>query len=739
MSLFLCYNPLWLRIGLEVIYDECIPLRNNNDLVGLTRFLLERFFTNPRLTKMSGYHKTDPSKKFVTLLNQFMLKKFLFLVYFLDYAKQHKLIGHDPCLFHKRAMHKTSRDMLLHFSRDLLAGVGDVTKILRTYDYVVTYRQTYIDEYNYAVADIRNDLRDGIRLCRAMELITGFKQLTRQCRAPAISRLQKVHNVDLALNALCQIGHVLAGDIDAKSIVDGHREKTLSLLWQIMHKYQAPKFERAARVIQKWWRSQMWYIRVRNYLHARRNHAVTVIQRAWRRKIKRNWQMVTTERLDFMRTKTAVVCLQRWWRSIRVSGHLKKLHEWKNRRQTAVITLQKRWRATLLMRTQREEYHNVRIAVLMIQRRWKEKVMKLQYHRACRNAAVRIQSWWRSTKIMREKRAYFLRYRKSICIVQKTWRKYQQRKRERQASLKIQTWWRMISCLRRYKFQKSCCLKLQRWWRERQHYLKQRRAASLIGLWYLHAKSGKIIRLRYLRMKYAAKQIQNWWRAKLLARVARERYCQLRRTTIILQTYWRRRILAHEDRQRFLSKRRTCVVLQSWWRMIRVRRSYKRYKICVLTVQRKWRAIKLGHLVREEYQEIQASVIVIQACWRGFVAKKWFLAYRQAATCIQSYYRMRIAAQRYKNLKRAASIIQSYWRRYKQSKVEGELLRQQNLLSIAAIIRNEYGETALGIDQEAIDTKHVFLGSDYWQEKINVLRNCDSVGALLTCLNSLGR
>ena len=36
-----------------------------------------------------------------TALHQFTLKKFLQLVYFLDQAKTHKLIQHNPCLFCK--------------------------------------------------------------------------------------------------------------------------------------------------------------------------------------------------------------------------------------------------------------------------------------------------------------------------------------------------------------------------------------------------------------------------------------------------------------------------------------------------------------------------------------------------------------------------------------------------------------------------------------------------------------
>jgi abnormal spindle-like microcephaly-associated protein len=62
-----------------------------------------------------------------------------------------------------------------------------------------------------------------------MEVIL-LRDLTKKLRTPAISRLQKIHNVDVALIALREADYQILGDITAKDIADGHREKTLSLL-----------------------------------------------------------------------------------------------------------------------------------------------------------------------------------------------------------------------------------------------------------------------------------------------------------------------------------------------------------------------------------------------------------------------------------------------------------------------------------------------------------------------------
>ena len=46
-------------------------------------------------------------------MNQFLLKKFLLLVLFLDKAKQNRLIDHDPCLFCKDAQYKVCTSPIL--------------------------------------------------------------------------------------------------------------------------------------------------------------------------------------------------------------------------------------------------------------------------------------------------------------------------------------------------------------------------------------------------------------------------------------------------------------------------------------------------------------------------------------------------------------------------------------------------------------------------------------------------
>ncbi len=77
-----------------------------------------------------------------------------------------------------------------------------------------------------------------------MELLTsssdsGEARLCSRLRMPTQSRLQKVHNVDLALSVLRSSSSAPPpADITSRAIVDGHREKTLALLWHVILGFQ---------------------------------------------------------------------------------------------------------------------------------------------------------------------------------------------------------------------------------------------------------------------------------------------------------------------------------------------------------------------------------------------------------------------------------------------------------------------------------------------------------------------
>ena len=54
--------------------------------------------------------------------------------------------------------------MLRSFSRDFLAGEGDITRHLGYLGYTVSQDQKPLDEFDYAVTNMATDLKDGVRL-----------------------------------------------------------------------------------------------------------------------------------------------------------------------------------------------------------------------------------------------------------------------------------------------------------------------------------------------------------------------------------------------------------------------------------------------------------------------------------------------------------------------------------------------------------------------------------------------
>lgn len=166
LSWLLSYNPLWLRIGLETVYGELISLEDNSDVTGLAVFIVNRLLWNPDIAA-EYRHPSVPhlyGDGHEEALSKFTLKKLLLLVCFLDYAKNSRLIDHNPCLFCKDAEFKTSKEILLAFSRDFLSGEGDLSRHLSLLGLPVNHVQTPFDEFDFAVTNLAVDLQCGVRL-----------------------------------------------------------------------------------------------------------------------------------------------------------------------------------------------------------------------------------------------------------------------------------------------------------------------------------------------------------------------------------------------------------------------------------------------------------------------------------------------------------------------------------------------------------------------------------------------
>ncbi|CAD6994511.1 unnamed protein product [Ceratitis capitata] len=714
LELLLCFNPMWLRIGLEVVYGEKIHMRSNTDIIGLSTFILNRLFRDKILEEKYS-RAYSLSEEYAEYIKKYTLTKMLCLLLFLDKAKQKRIIKYNPCLFVKNSPHKETKDILLKFSSELLANMGDITRDLKRLGYVLEHKQFFLDEFNYAFQNLAVDLRDGIRLTRVMEIILLREDLSKQLRVPAISRLQRIYNVNLGLRALSEADFKLSGDITAADIVDGHREKTLSLLWQIIYKFRSPKFHAAARVLQKWWRSKwlgVWIRRlIRDKEERRRHHAATIIQSYYHGYIARRWvQLYRKERTD------AALILQKHTRRYLAQKHFRISI-------VAVCKIQHWYRACALAVSCRRHFTILRCCTIFLQRCYRRRLLskKLlvvadEYRRYCEEkraeAATCIQKCWLAYCTTKQQRQAFLDLKLSAIVLQRKWRAViamrDQRKKYLQllaATIRLQQRVRanrsMIRQRADYQRLRACVIKLQQRRRATLQmravcngYIQKRKAATIIQCHWRAVLAMRRERVSYLQLQQTICMIQQKYRAKLIMRVAQSKYAHLRESCIIIQRKWRATLLARRIRVEFFTIQYFATVVQQSFRATRLMRQqrmeYKRIKSAAITLQRRYRALRCMREVRMGYQSERNKIIQIQQRYRAMremrIQRKSYEKKRAAIIRIQKWYRStQVTLQQktsYTRLRNNCICVQRRWR----ALLQGRRVRQEYQEQLQRII-----------------------------------------------------
>uniref|UniRef100_A0A1B0GHN7 Calponin-homology (CH) domain-containing protein n=2 Tax=Lutzomyia longipalpis TaxID=7200 RepID=A0A1B0GHN7_LUTLO len=621
LELIFCFNPLWLRIGLEVVFNEKIELNSNRDIHGLTNFILNRLFRNKALEKKGNRNYTHTAE-YGEKIKKFTLKQMLHLIYLLDRAKECRIIRHNPCLFVKQAPWKESGEVMKQLTSLLVTNVGDILRYLKRIGYVLEHKQTYIDEFDYAFGNLATDLRDGIRLTRVMEVILMREDLSKNLRYPAISLLQKRHNAELALSALTEADFVIAGNITGKDIAEGHREKTLSLLWQIIYKFRAPKFNAAATTIQQWWRNSWLKVVIARRIAYRkemvRHQAATVIQSAIRGfLVRRAYREFREERI------VATVIIQTYYRRYAAEKKYKEL-------RGAVICVQQWWRSVQDVRRDRAKFHETRAAVIKIQN-WFRRVQTARKLEAVARVA---DARRREIKLLNA----------SAIVIQRAVKSYLIHKRLRDTVDKV------MKFNRHQKLENNAATKIQSYWRMR----RARRSFQTILI--------------------AALTIQRFWRMRKLARMEREDFLAIRKATIAVQRQWRAQITMKTEKSKFIILKQATIVIQQHFRALKAmrssRKSFQELKAATLTVQRKFRANCAMKTTRKSFLALKAAVVTIQ---RHFRAKKLmlkqqfeFICLRESTITIQRFFRgyqsTKIQRKEFVALKEATVVLQRRFR-----------------------------------------------------------------------------
>ncbi|GCB61743.1 hypothetical protein scyTo_0007102 [Scyliorhinus torazame] len=713
----LSYNPLWLRIGLECVFGELIPLESNSDVIGLARFILNRLLWNSDIT--AAYrHPTVPHlyrDEHKEVLAQFTLKKFLLLVWFLDCAKQSRLIDHDPCLFCKDAEFKTSKDLLLAFSRNFLSGEGDICRHLGYFGLTVGHFQTLLHEFNFAITNIAVDLRCGIRLVRAVELLTRNWKLSKQLRTPAISRLQKLHNVDVALSVLKTRGVDLKDEkgnlIDSRDIVDGHREKTLALLWRIIFAFQVEillnedQLQEEIEFLQNTLctRHKLEALRSISVLsHPPKDQDLNIIPERYSSRIKllMNWVNAVCGYYDVKVENFTVAFSDGRVLCYLIHHYHPGLLAADNICLRTMQTVECSQHGTLAIDTSTSDSDGSSIEVIptnlsndasssarlceeLLENEKKNFNLVTTAVAALGGIPAMIRHIDMSNTIPEEK--VVITYVSFLCA-----RLLDLRKEARSARV-IQAAWR--------KYKLNCELQLlqvkdhaasviqaaARRFLHQQHFKKKINAAIIIQtLWRGHVARMKAKALMVIKMQEvqseAATLIQTYWRGYTARRqlLRTQHYCILiqshirmkiavtayKRTvwaTLVLQRHFRAHLLALAERRNYLQLKQSAVIIQS---------AFRRWKACKLQKQIKASIILQkyirGFLCRLQYKRFQRSISLIQRYAKGYRIRTEISKRKKAAVTLQKHIKAYVTAKRehvsYQRLKWAAVVLQAAYR-----------------------------------------------------------------------------
>lgn len=288
ISLFLeTYDETALRAAAEVIVGRQIPKRislgdgvtSSEEILdpragrrALTAFL-ETFFVSPADIDFAECARAGDASDHEMIRWRKSMLRCVLLIWLLDQAKASNLI--NGCLFKKTSSKKSSTAVLSAFTGMMMPSVGDIIRAMKQFDFEVSHVQDPLDEVVYEISNLAVDLRDGIMLTRLVEILLynrkaipagstddhatitinmpdstqllsemympdsslNSRMLSQHLKMPCLGRTQKHFNVQVALSAL--EGHGVrganvVGDIAADDLVNGHREKTLSLLWSLV-------------------------------------------------------------------------------------------------------------------------------------------------------------------------------------------------------------------------------------------------------------------------------------------------------------------------------------------------------------------------------------------------------------------------------------------------------------------------------------------------------------------------
>lgn len=610
--------------------------------------------------------------------------------------------------------------MLIGFCADMVIAHGDIIRRLRNIGYNLTHKQTHLDEVNYAIKSL-NDLRDGTRITRIVEILFKGNPLSQKLRLPAISKLQKIHNVNLAFTRIFE--HIsIEGNISTRDIVNGHREKILSLFWQIIYKYLTPRYNNAATKIQKWWRNSNLKLvilkRIRVKQITMRHLATSKIQahvrgyltrKQWphlRTKLIKNREMLhvastkikhylkdklkllTEERKRFIILRKTVICIQRKFRNKMVM--IKERNKYLKTIQSTVI-IQKVFRGIILrknwprIKEDLKTENTRRINAINIIKRVLRKNLPLTLDRIkflkLKQTILYIESQYIAKRAMKLQMEYYTNLKIVTKSVQQKIRGNIAMKKEQKKYLKIK-----ISILCIQKVFRG--FMVRKHWPDTRNHLILEKNNRVNSINTVKRAIRRILpktrdHLNFVKLKYTVLYIQRLYKANRLMKLQLEYYTTLKRTTLFVQRKFRANIFMKRERNNFLKTKESVLLIQKVFRGFMARKCWpdtqnrlmleKENRICAINIVKRVLRQNLPETrERTNFLKLKSTVIFVQQKWRANslmkTQREWYITSQYATVFIQRKIRanivMRTDRQEYLKARYSALLIQKVYQGY---------------------------------------------------------------------------
>ncbi|KAG0088068.1 hypothetical protein BGZ92_006649 [Podila epicladia] len=666
IDLFFSFDIRWLVLGLETITGKAISMSPNFDRPMVAGFINKAIFHDAQLEAEYEPDRILSNRpKFTQAMNRLVLKRMFMLILFLDKAKIGRLIPSDPCLFNKDSEIKSSRELLLTISRNYLMGEGDIIRHLLFMGYSVLHIQAPLDEYDFTVNNLAVDLRDGVRLCRLVDLHCPTTNLSKNMKFPTLSKTHMQQNVSLALTALGEQGISLEGTrggvVTARDIVEGHREKTFGLLWKLILN---------------------WKVSVLLDLSVLEAEIFEI-----RKEFKRLYGKDQPDRVDTVYfTSDQLSALLRWCQAIGTFYGL-------SIENFTTSFADGRGFAALL-----SYYH----PTLLDMADMKDSAKYLEeYKQGMHQPEVDVpevidgKGWFIETKaikdpltVAKEMDRFNYRLLQSkvqalggvpvslrhsdlsnvgipdekavILFVTYLCARLMHLNKDIRAAKTIQRIWRKKHYGRREETRLNATLVIQRYVRK---FLIRKREHDKSTL---HNNAAILIQTgcrAYLAQARAIHKLQSIVRVQTQCKafLARKRYVEIQWAALTIQRIFRGHMV-RQDVSIMLEEYRAAQAIQAHARGHLVRRQYILLRLAVEVVQRNRRALMEGHQVRAQYLELKNASIVLQRHWRAVLAgravRQEFLQTRDWASQMQAQIRGAMARASYQSLQWAAVVVQ---------------------------------------------------------------------------------